>query len=118
MRLRLLRRRRTIWRRGLRGLRIVLHFVAKGDLGFRAKLLIVLIADGLANALVAALEMQRIVCDGIGWEPVFPVDLFAVGLKLGELIIALAAGIADAAPVGLDNLQIPIVHPHFAREVA
>src|SRR5712691_970026 len=112
--------RRDDWgllaRLGWRGL-VVLDLVAEGDLGFRLELLVVLVAHGLPDAHVVAVgEVERIVGDRVSGEPVLAVDLLAVGLKFREYLSLLAGG-ADATAIGLDDLEIPVVHPDQTGEV-
>ena len=58
--------------------------VAEGNRGGGSELLIVFVANGLLDALVEFREVQSVVGDGIGREPVLAVDLFAVSFELGE----------------------------------
>src|SRR5689334_4852603 len=93
-----------------------LYFVAKGNGGAGLELLIVLIAHGLFDPLVEFREVERGVGDGVRWEPVLAVYLLPVGLELRVRIALLED--ARAAPVALDDLQVPVVHPDDAFEVA
>src|SRR5579862_2641576 len=94
------------------------RFVAERNGRLGLELFVVLVLDGLANARVLILEMERVVGDGVGGEPIFAIDLFAIRLKLGELLVLALLHLSDTATVALDDLQIPIVHPYNSLEIA
>src|ERR1019366_5064421 len=93
------------------------HHLAVLDAGAAFVLLVILVLHGHADGYVfAALEVQRIGGAGVGGEPVLLVDLFAIGFELGKGLVALDN--PDSFAVSLDDLQILIVHPDLAFEVA
>src|SRR5579863_5126101 len=91
-RLRFLGRSRT------RG-RVLVVLRLKLDRGLSLELLVVLVTDGFLQADVVFLEVQRGIGGGVSWEPVFAVDLFAIGLELGVIFLALLLVRAHAAAV-------------------
>src|ERR1017187_5966939 len=99
-----------------RGSCLVVHHVAITDGGLPFVSLVVLVFHGLADAHRTGFEMQRVIGVGVGREPVLAVDLLAVGFELGKLLVALLD--AHALAVGLDDLQVAVVHPDLAFEIA
>src|ERR1035437_2715750 len=97
----------------------VLHHVAELDGGAAFVPLVILILHGHADGHVfAALEVQGVVGAGVGGEPVLLIDLFAVGFELGEGLVGAALENPDGFADRLDDLQVLIVHPDLAFEVA
>src|SRR5947209_8712891 len=91
--------------------------VAVLDLRLALELLIVFVFHGLANALRARFEVEGVVRDGVRREPILAVDLLAIGLEFGELIIFVPLQQTNAASVSLDDLQVFIVDPNLPLEV-
>src|SRR5271165_2239837 len=64
---------------GRRGGRLVVHYIAVVDGGLPFVVLVVLVFHRLADAHRSVLEVQRVIGMGVSGEPVFAVDLLAVG---------------------------------------
>src|ERR1019366_6656461 len=89
------------------------------DGGAAFVLLVILVLHGHADGDVfTALEVQSVVGAGVGGKPVFLIDLFAEGFELGEGLVGAALENPDGFADRLDDLQVLIVHPDLAFEVA
>ncbi len=102
----------------LRGGRIVLNLVAEFDVDVALELFVVFVLHHHLDLLRTGLELQRVVGDGVGGEPIFAVNLLAVGLELRKLLVLAVLELADAPAVSLDDLEVLIVHPDDPFKVA
>src|SRR5436853_501694 len=84
---------------------LVIDGIAEGHLHVRFELFVVLVLDRLADALVILFEVECVVGDGIGGEPVLAVDLLSIRLKLRKLVVRALLDQTHAASVALDDLQ-------------
>src|SRR5580658_4228032 len=96
----------------------VIHYIAEFNARFALVVLIVLIADDQLDPLRKIPEVQRIVGVSVRGKPILAVDLLAIGGKTRELVVLAVPDGAHAFAVGLDNLQVAIVHPSLAFKVA
>ena len=95
------------------------------DLAGGAELLIVGVFDDgaevdvLAEVSVAAGEVEVALGLGVGGEPVLAVDLLVVGGVGGlEVFVAFALVVGDGFAVDKDDLEVLLIDPDFALEVA
>src|SRR5262249_54302496 len=67
---------------------------------------------------VAIAEMEIVVGAGISGEPIFAVNLLAVGYKpRHQVLVALLADVRHALSTGLDDLKVLIVHPDASLKI-
>src|SRR3954470_880741 len=95
-------------------------FTFVGDLDLRTETLVVGIFHDLANAHVTGRKMERVVSFGIGWEPVFVVDLFPPGGEFGEqiFVVFLFTNVRNGLAVSFNDLKVMIVHPDTALKIS
>src|SRR5262249_54436617 len=117
----LLRRCRA--RRGRRRRRTLrlpfVHHIAERDRRPAFVLLVILVLHHHPDGHIGAvLEVQRVIGSRVGREPVLPIDLLAVRLELRERLVIALLQETDALAIGLHYLEIAVVHPNLALEVA
>src|ERR1035437_1465383 len=106
---------RSLLLRRRRRLGLVVHHVAVLDGGPAFVVFVVLVFHDHADAhVIPILEVQRVVGARVSGEPVLAVDLLAIGLEFGELVVGALPDHAHALAVGLHDLQVPVVHPSLA----
>jgi len=97
-----------------------LHFSASvSDLYLRSELLVIGVADNLADPDVLILKMQSVIRAGIGRKPVLAVNLLTPCSELGEEVFPLlAASFRDCLSVGFYNLEILTINPNPSLKIA
>src|SRR5260221_7061272 len=95
-------------------------FPVVDNLGARTKPLVVLVVKDFANTDVTRREVQRVIRQRVGREPVLAVDLFPPSGEAGEEIFLtlLLANVGHGFPTRLHDLKILIIHPDAALEIA
>src|SRR5215467_2989598 len=96
----------------------LIYRIAELDVHVALELLVIVVPDNHTHFDRTGLEMQRIVRVGINGEPVFAVDLLAQCLEFGKLLVFVTPQQAHGLTEGLDDLEVAVVHPDLALEIA